>query len=675
MFRALDFRLWRTTEHNAVALLRCIERHHLDEAAADPAFLDMYDGVMADFDANMSRRESWFTTNYDHGIRGPIAFFSMEFAIHSSLPVYAGGLGVLAGDVCKEASDLGLPLVAVGFMYPQGHFHQHIGPDGWQEEVYLQIDRTRLPVSPVQGARAGEPVVSVKLAGRSVNLAVWQVRVGHVSIYLLDTDTAGNSAQDRQLSARLYVADAEIRIQQEILLGFGGVRVLRRQGISPTVWHANEGHTAFMMMERVRELVQQGMPAEEARRRVRSATVLTTHTPVPAGHHIFSEELVARYLGPYREEMGVSQETLMSLGRHSSSDSAYFNMTALAMRLSDHHNAVSKLHEKVTKRMWSDLWPDVPESQAPVTGVTNGVHLPTWIAPEVGALLGEYLGPDWLARMDDPAMWDGVAEIPPQELWFAHRTLKRQLMSTILERTQRLWAESELTARQIVAAGVLLDPEVLTIGYVRRFTEYKRPALVFHDIQRLKRIVRDPWQPVQIVFAGKSHPADTAGKNLLREVFTLALDRDFEGRIAFVEDYNMHMARVLSRGVDVWLNTPRRLQEACGTSGMKASMNGVLHLSVRDGWWYEAFDGGNGWAIGDGPEGGDKEKEDEQDAGSLYDLLEKQIVPLYYERDRAGIPQGWIRMVKQAMRSVAPAFCARRMMKEYTQRLYVKAGL
>jgi len=671
LFRALDYPLWRMSGHNPVKQLRQISADRLQAAAADPVFLALYDAVMSAFDADMSAGDTWFATRYPNRLSGPIAYFSAEFAIHNSLPIYAGGLGILAGDICKEASNLGLPLVGVGLMYPQGYFHQRISADGWQEEIYRQLDFDEVPINPINSRQGRRPLVQVQLDDRFVSIQVWQIRVGRTNIYLLCTNVEENTPQDRQLSARLYIADRELRIQQEILLGIGGVRVLRALGIEPAIWHANEGHTAFMMLERVREEVARGASFVEALQKVRATTVFTTHTPVPAGHDIFPVQLVEKYFHSYWESLGIDRETFLKLGREDSTGDQAFSMGALALRMADRRNSVSQLHGRVSRKMWRGLWPEAQEDEVPISHVTNGIHVPTWIAPELGRLYENYLGQDWVKRQDDAELWQRVFDIPDNELWAVRQLLKRKLLAAILERGQKAWADGEVTAQQVLAMGALLDPEALTIGFVRRFAEYKRPGLLFQDVERLKRIVKDRRRPVQIIFAGKSHPADFPSKWLLHRVYTLATDRDFQGRIAFVEDYDMHMARYLVQGVDVWLNTPRRLREACGTSGMKASLNGVPHLSVLDGWWHEGYNGANGWAIGNGLETASSEEEDKADAEALYRLLEEKIVPLYYDRDRNGVPRSWIRVVKEAIRSVAPIFCTRRMLKEYAERMYV----
>lgn len=671
MFRMLDYPLWKMGGHNPVKQLREISVDKLRAAANDPDFLALYDRVAPAFQAEMTAKDTWLAANYPRLVEAPVAYFSMEFAIHTSLPIYAGGLGILAGDICKEASDLGLPLVAVGFMYPQGYFHQRISAEGWQEEIFRKLDFYEAPIIPVEKRR---PVAKVELNGRTLSIAVWQVLVGRVSVYLLDTDVDGNTPEDRQLSARLYVGDREQRLQQEIVLGIGGVRVLRALGIEPAIWHANEGHTAFMMLERIREEVENGLAFDKAVSKVRATSVFTTHTPVPAGHDVFPVESVATHFDAPWESLDVDQEAFMRLGQENGASDSEFNMTVLGLKTAGHSTAVSRLHGRVTRRMWQGLWPETPVDDVPISYVTNGIHVPNWHAPELGRLFDKYLGEDWVDRQDDAEFWRRVEEIPAEDLWRLRRLMKLKLVHLILERAQGRWAEGGATAEQVLALGSLLDDEALTIGFVRRFAEYKRPALIFQDVDRLKRIIADQWRPVQIIFAGKSHPADDASKCLLQQVYNLAADREFQGRIAFIEDYDMQLARYLVQGVDVWLNVPRRLKEASGTSGMKAALNGVLHLSVLDGWWYEAYNGANGWAIGQGPEITDLEDEDKSDAQALYRLLEDEIVPLYYNRDRNGVPQGWIRMVKESISSIVPAFSARRMMKQYIEQMYAPAA-
>ena len=508
LFRALDYVLWRLSGHNPVKQLRDVTPDRLQRLAADPEFLALYDSVMTEFDAEMANKGRWFNANYPHLLDGPVAYFSMEFAIHNSLPIYAGGLGVLAGDTCKEASDLGLPFVGVGFMYPQGYFHQRISAAGTQEELYRQLDFHEAPVNPVLDGDGRRLLVKIELEGEPLFVAVWQVRVGRISLYLLDTNVEDNAPNQRWLSSRLYVADWVVRMQQEIVLGMGGVRVLQALGIKPAIWHINEGHTAFMVLERIREEVDRGMKFAEAAQKVRASTVFTTHTPVPAGHDVFPVDLVGKYFDPYCQSLGIDRKECLALGQQFGPEDQGFNMTALALKMSGRSYGVSRLHGIVARKMWRGLWPGVEEEQVPIEHVTNGVHVPTWIAPEVDHLYRRYIAEDWLERQDDVDLWERVHQIPDGELWRVRRILRHKLMGNLLEAAQRAWAKGDMESHYLVALGTLLHPDVLTIGFVRRFAEYKRPTLIFQDIERLKRLVRDPLRPVQLVFAGKSHPND-----------------------------------------------------------------------------------------------------------------------------------------------------------------------
>ncbi|MFC1917855.1 alpha-glucan family phosphorylase [Chloroflexota bacterium] len=674
LFRMLDYPSWRQSGHSPVQQLLEISPEKLNVAANDSTFLSLYDDAVTTFDKEMTDGASWYATNHPNALQNPVAYFSMEFALHNSLPIYAGGLGVLAGDLCKEASDLGIPMVAVGFMYPQGYFQQHISAEGWQEEEYSQLDFSKAPVTAISAPNGKQCLAEVQLKDRTLHVGAWLVNLGRVDLYLLDTDIKENSTEDRALSNRLYTADREHRLEQEILLGIGGVRILRALGIEPAIWHANEGHTAFMMLERIREEVAKGATFDKALESVQKTSVFTTHTPVPAGHDIFSTELIEQYFKNYWLSLGTDREAFLNLGRHNGSGEDMFNMTVLSLKTSGHRNAVSRLHGKVTRRMWCNLWLNCTEENAPIIHITNGIHVPTWVVLENRQMYDKYLGEDWIEKHDEAEIWQHIDDIPDDELWRVHLLLKRKLFHIILERAQQRWAKSEATPQQILAMGSLLDHDTLTIGFVRRFAEYKRPDLLFKDVERLKRIVNDSWRPVQIIFAGKSHPADTASKKLLQNVHTMARDRAFQGRIAFLEDYDMRLARYLAQGVDVWLNTPRRLQEASGTSGMKAALNGVLNLSVPDGWWLEAYDGENGWSIGDATLKASNQEEDKADAETLYRLLEEEVAPLYYNRNLNHLPNSWVSMMKRSIRSIVPVFNARRMLKEYCEQMYLPAA-
>lgn len=675
LFRTLDYPGWRLNGHNPVRQLNNLGPERLLRAAEDLRFLALYDEVISELDACMSPKQTWTAAEHPELLNEQIAYFSAEYAIHNSLPIYAGGLGILAGDLCKEACDLGLPLVAVGFMYPQGYFHQHIASDGWQQEIYRQLDFDHAPVNRVLSPEGYTSLAQVRLSDRTLHIGVWLVRLGRVEMYLLDTNIPENQPADRSLSARLYSPDREQRLQQEIVLGIGGVRVLRTLGLSPTIWHANEGHTSFMMLERIKEEVEENNRTfDEAVEIVRSTSVFTTHTPVPAGHDVFPADLIDKYFGGYWGSK-LDGAKPMGLGYFDGAGSPGFNMTVLGLRTSQGRNGVSRLHGVVSRKMWNVLWPDLKEHDVPLQHITNGVHGPTWLAPEMAKLFARYLCDgsieELVRRQDDPELWNGIHSIPDAELWAVHQLLKRKLSTVLHERIQERWSEGSITADQVLAMGALTHPEVLTIGFVRRFAEYKRPTLIFHDLQRLRSIVMNRVRPVQIVFAGKSHPADFGSKCLLQQTYNLARDQGFRGRVAFVEDYDMHLAHYLVHGVDVWLNTPRRLHEASGTSGMKAAINGVIHLSIPDGWWLEGYNGLNGWSVGGTTEVADPLEQDRNDANAIYSLLENEIVPLFYERDREGVPGKWIAIMKESIRSVAPVFCARRMMKEYIEKMYL----
>jgi glycogen phosphorylase len=672
LFKYLDRFLWKSTGHNPVRLLQKIAPHQLVAAAQNQVFLEKYRTVMANFDACMSLSDPWFGTTYPNLKGNMVAYFSPEFAIHSSLPFYAGGLGILAGDYCKEASDLGLPLVGIGFMYPKGYFHQRISADGWQEETYHQLNFEESPVKRVSTV-SGQPLkIEVQLPDRAVQVAVWQVNVGNVKLYLMDCNNEENCEIDRQLSSQLYLADRETRLKQEIILGIGGVRTLRALGINPTVWHSNEGHSAFMALERVRELVERGASFLEAAMQVQSTTVFTTHTPVPAGNDVFSLDLIEKYFRSYWGSLGLERDSFMKLGLDSTNGG--FSMTVLGIRMSGQCNGVSQLHGGVCRRMWHPLWPDVDEESVPICHVTNGIHVPTWIAHRMDNLFSKHLGQDWMKRHDDADMWKQIEEIPDYEIWAVRRWLKSKLISCMQNRARIRWAEDHIESSQVLAMGGLFDPDVLTIGFCRRFTGYKRATLILHDIEQLKHLLLESLRPVQIIFAGKAHPNDEHGKHLIQEIYRLAKSPEFGGRLAMVENYDMHMARYLVQGVDVWLNTPRPLQEACGTSGQKAAANGVLNLSILDGWWYEGFNGANGWAIHNEIDPLlDSPTRDKEDAEDMYRLLREKIIPLYYDRALDGVPSHWVKMIKESIRSNAPQFSARRMVKEYTEELYLPA--
>jgi starch phosphorylase len=669
VFRKLDYQLWRQTAHNPVLMLRLISEEMLNLAGRDERFLTVYDAAVEALDAARSARDTWWQHRYPD-TQGPIAYFSAEFALHQSLPIYAGGLGVLAGDHCKEASDLGIPLIGVGFMYPQGYFHQSVSPEGWQQESYERLSWANAPIDPAIAADGKPCIIAVPLGSRSVLVSVWRVRLGRVKLYLLDTDLEENAPWDRELSARLYGGDRETRVQQEIILGVGGVRALKAMGSIPAVWHLNEGHAAFVVLQRIRDLLERGDSFDTALEEVRRTTIFTTHTPVPAGHDAFPFSLVETHLANAWGSLGAYRDAFMALGHYDNGSGPLFNMTALALRTAGATNGVSQLHGEVTRQMWGPIWPGVPDDQRPIRAITNGVHTPTWLSSEMTRLFDDHLDPGWRDRLDDPAIWARVLEISDEELWAARQALRTYLFAFIRERARQRWKEEHVSAARVVAAGTLLDPNALTIGFARRFTGYKRPELIFRSPERLLGILNASRRPVQIVFAGKAHPADETGKHHLQQVYRRAIDPMFGGRIAFVDDYDLHVAHFLVQGCDVWLNNPRKPLEASGTSGMKACINGVPHLSIGDGWWAEGYTGHNGWLIEGQPHSTDPEAVDAADAEALYQLLEREIVPAFYDRDAQGIPRRWLAVVRQAIVTVTPRFSARRMVKQYADEMY-----
>jgi starch phosphorylase len=673
VFRRLDYQLWRETAHNPVRMLRVINRDRLQWAAEDRSFLASYDSVVYDLDRARTARDTWWAQRYGSTAKGAqIAYFSAEFALHQSLPLYAGGLGVLAGDTCKEASDLGVPLVGIGFMYPQGYFHQHLSADGWQQETYERLDWIDAPIEPAVRSDGTPCVVAVPLGDRTVLAAVWAVRAGRVRLFLLDTDLSENAPWDRELSARLYGGNQEMRIQQEIVLGLGGVRALHALGIEPTVWHLNEGHASFVVLQRVREAVERDTPFDQAVAEVRRTTVFTTHTPLPAGHDAFPFQLVEQYLSGAWGSLGALRDQFLALGAYDngSGNGQMFNMTALALRSAGVVNAVSQMHRDVTGRMWAPIWPDATPEENPVKAITNGVHMPTWVAAELSKLFEAYIAPDWRLRHDDEQMWNAIDAIPDEDLWAVRQALRAALFAFIRERARHRWREERVGPGQIVAAGTLLNPDSLTIGFARRFTAYKRPELLFFDPDRLARILSTVRRPVQIVYAGKAHPADDSGKHHLQHIYKRAMDQGFGGRVAFIDDYDLHVAHFMVQGCDLWLNTPRKPLEASGTSGMKAAANGVPNLSIGDGWWAEGYTGTNGWLIDGKSESLDPAEVDAADADALYRLLENEVVPTFYERDQSGLPRAWLRTVREAIRTVMPRFSARRMVKQYVESMY-----
>lgn len=672
VFRSISVTLWRRSEHNPVRMLREVTRDRLEKLAKDRSFLERYQALVTAFDQEMNRENTIISREYPNFNDSRVAYFSAEYGLHSSLPIYSGGLGVLSGDHCKTASDVGLALTAVGFMYPRGYFEQHINADGMQQANYERIATEHSAMEHAYLLSGEQTIVHLPLENPEdlLHLQVWLVRAGRVKMYLIDSDLDLNKPWNREISTRLYGGDQEYRLRQEIALGIGGVRALRQMEIDPDVWHANEGHVAFMLLERVREAVQQqGLSFGEACEFVKKTSVFTTHTPVPAGHDAFPFQLIERYFWHYWPELGVEKDQFFDLARHQEHWGEAFNMTVLSLNLSTYRNAVSKKHEIVTREMW----PDHVSHGQNMIAVTNGVHVPTWISPEMSRVFETELGSDWRERQCDQAFWDRVLDIPNDKLWSARDQLKRGLITFMLSRIRSKWMKEGMETGLFIPSGALIDPSILTIGFARRFATYKRATLIFHDLERLKRLLNDPIRPIQLIFSGKAHPADEGGKRLIQQIYEIARDPAFAGRIAFIENYSMHVAKNLVRGVDLWMNTPKAPLEASGTSGMKAAINGVPNFSILDGWWLEGWNGKNGWGI-EGATTGSVEEQDRHDATMMYDMLEQQIIPMYYDKGSDGIPHRWLEVMKESIRSVIPQFSSERMLREYISSIYTPAA-
>ena len=666
LFARIDTHLWEAIYHNPVQFLRNVRQRDLVKVSNDPHWLADYDAVIVAFDAYMNRKDTWFKRTYPNE-KATIAYFSAEFGLHESLPIYSGGLGILAGDHIKEASDLDLPLVAVGFIYPQGYFRQRLDHSGWQEALYSKMNFADIPARPALTPAGDEVVVDVELPGRTIYAKVYHLQIGRVTLYLMDTDIHPNSPSDRELSARLYGGDHDLRVAQELVLGIGGVRALRQLGIAPSVWHMNEGHSAFLVLELARELVAQGVPFMQAFDKVRDQAVFTTHTPVPAGNDAFSLDLIDKYFAKFWDQLGISRDAFMNIAMQQQSWGPSFAMTVLALRLSEMHNGVSKLHGHVARGMWQWLYPGKSLDEVPITSVTNGIHTSSWLAPQMRTLFDRVLGADWYERLDTPATWQALKTSDNAEFWQARLALKRTLVEFVRERL----AQRHTRLGFPPVTWPMFDDTILTIGFARRFATYKRATLLFRDPERLKAIINNPARPIQLVFAGKAHPADEPGKHFIQDVYRRSQEPGFAGRIIFLEEYDMCVARALVQGVDVWLNTPRRPYEASGTSGQKASLNGIPNLSILDGWWPEAYDGSNGWAIGEEREYDNTDHQDWEDAQHLYHLLENEVAPAYYDRDAHGVSARWVTLAKNAIATVAPQFSTQRMLKEYVNRLYL----
>jgi starch phosphorylase len=676
LFRDLDPEAFRAANHNPVTVLTGFAPQRWEDLASDATLRTRVDSAFRELRDYLGASRTWGSVNAGPLRVRPVAYFSAEFGIHESLPIYSGGLGVLAGDHLKSASDLGLPLVAVGLFYRESYFRQRIGRDGWQHAEYLRSPAELLPAQPAL-TPAGQPiVVEVPLSRETLRAQVWEIAVGRNKLLLLDTDVEGNSEENRQLAARLYFGDQRIRIRQELLLGVGGVRALRAAGIHWGGLHLNEGHSAFATLEYTRLLMElTGADFRTCAQEVAQSTVFTTHTPVDAGHDRFPPELVDDHLEPLRRSLGLAQHEFLGLGRIRPEDHREaLCMTVLAFKMSRYANGVSALHGRITRKSWQVLWPHHREDEVPVGHITNGVHVRTWLAPAMQDLYAKHMGADWREHLADPRMWARVDNVPDAELWETHRVLKAALVRFVRRRLTEQRRRNDYPEDLVAAAQDALDPEALTIGFARRFATYKRASLIFQDLARLKKLFANSSRPLQLVFSGKAHPADRPGQEVLRQVHEAAFDGDMKNRVVFIEDYDINVGRHLVQGVDVWLNNPRRPQEASGTSGQKVLLNGGLNFSVLDGWWAEAYDGANGFAIGDGITHVNVEEQDRRDASSLYETIENQIIPLYYDRDDHGVPRGWVERMKRTIRTLGWRFNTDRMVIDYANTCYLPAA-
>ena len=676
LFRDLDPVRWRQLNHNPIALLSEIPLSGIERRAKELVLHGRINYAYRRQQEYLTADRTWGAAHAGVLRTRPVAYFSAEFGLHESIPIYSGGLGVLAGDHIKAASDLGLPLIGIGLFYGQGYFRQWLDRHGWQQEEYLETDLTQLPMEPAIGKDGAPVVVQIETRSGTLRAKVWRIKVGRCDLLLLDSNVDGNAPEDRELTSRLYGGDGRVRIRQELLLGVGGFRALRAMGITPGVLHLNEGHSGFAVLEAIRSRMQEeGLDFREAVSRVSRNVVFTTHTPVPAGHDRFHGGLIEEHLGPLRDAMGLTYDTLMGFGReHPSNDQETFCMTVLGLRLARRANAVSALHGEVSRAMWTGLFPGKTEDEVPIGHVTNGVHVPTWLAPPMYRLYERHLGPGWHERTSDRTIWEGIENVDDGELWETHLALKARLLEFVRRRALEQCRRRNEPQEALQRLDRVLSPDALTIGFARRFATYKRANLILRDMELLKSMVGDPKRPVQFVFAGKAHPLDEPGKRVLQQIAELMRDKQFSDRIVFVEDYDINVGRHFVQGVDVWLNNPRRPLEASGTSGEKVVLNGGLNLSVIDGWWAEAYDGLNGFAIGKGRTHSSMDIHDTQDGDDLYRVLKDEVIPLYYQRDKDGLPRGWIKRMKRTIRTLGWRFSANRMVVDYATRCYVPAA-
>lgn len=676
LFFRLDPDLWEATHHNPVEMLGKINQERLNQFAENEGYIGQLQRACDRLSEYMLSGSTWYNKLNKGSQKFKFAYFSAEFGITECIQNYSGGLGLLSGDHLKAASDLGVPLVGVGLLYQQGYFRQYLNADGWQQERYPDNDFFVLPIKPETDASGNPVLVTVDFPGRVVSAKIWRAQVGRIPLILLDTNIPENLPQDQTITDQLYGGDREMRIQQEILLGIGGYRALEVLGIQPAVYHLNEGHSAFLTVEHCRALMEKHhISFAEAKEMTIASTVFTTHTPVPAGNDYFEPGLVEKYFASYVQKLGISMKDFLALGRENpQNDGESFCMTILALHMAGRSNGVSKLHGKVSRAMWKNVWPGVPENEVPISSITNGVHAPSWVSREMAGLFDRYLGTAWRESEEQLAMWNRISQIPDEELWRTHERRRERLVAFARQRLRQQLAARGATASEIAQASEILNPEALTIGFSRRFATYKRATLLLRNPERLLKILGNKERPVQIIFAGKAHPMDNPGKELIRQIVHFERRPEARHRMVFIEDYDIIVARYIVQGVDVWLNTPRRPLEASGTSGMKAALNGALNLSILDGWWDEAYSPDTGWAIGRGEEYDDIEYQNEVESNALYDLLEKEIVPLFYTRSTDDLPRQWIAKMKTAMQAIGPIFNTNRMVRQYTEEIYLPSA-
>lgn len=673
LFKMIDVDLWENIGKNPVKFLKQVSQENLERVTQENDFLKEYDKVVEDYEDYMKSKNTWFHKHYPEEEQDLIAYFSAEYGLDETIPIYSGGLGILSGDHLKSASDLGIPLVAVGLLYKNGYFNQRINQYGEQQTEYHNIDLENLPIYPVKDKEGKDLIIYVKFPKRRLYLKVWKINVGRVTLYLMDSDIEENNPEDRDVTLRLYGGDQEMRIRQEIVLGMAGTRLLKELGLRPTVYHMNEGHSAFLTLELMKDLMEEKeISFEMAKEIATSKTVFTTHTPVPAGNDIFPIELVEKYFKDYWKRYGIEREDFLRLGMKPNEGLEQgFNMGILALKIAGKKNGVSKLHGAVSRELFSDVWPDIAPNESPITYVTNGIHTCSWLAPNMKKLFNQYLMPYWQDNIHQNYTWDKIKDIPDEELWNTHFSRKEKLMKLVKDNITERYKHDGVTYDKIHELIGALDPNALTIGFARRFATYKRATLIFKDLERMTEILNNRERPVQLIFAGKAHPADKEGQDLIRYIHDIAMKPQFKGKIFIIENYNIAMSRYLVSGVDVWLNNPRRPMEASGTSGQKASVNGVINFSVLDGWWAEGYNQKNGWIIGTNQEYSSYEEQDLADSESLYATLENKIIPMYYENRENGIPKTWVRMMKNSIASTGGVYSTSRMLVDYTTKLYM----